>query len=507
MKTLKVFAFLFTCFSFVGLYAQEFKLNLQGHVMKEVTMKNTKDRTSVMVQPGTDVVFTGLSCERCLKSNDRPYRFSLVDSLHNIEYELLRKSTNDIKFQCDNLQDLWDIRVITDVLGHISKHGYQKKLRQDMESDALIFLSKARENGEELDDSYLLDYLYRQGLKVFPKRFYDHRNLNLNILIHESVEPNAKMFPNGTLVLTTGMLSILHSEDELMALLSHEISHLVLDHSVVNVNKAILRKKRLDFWAGALTGLTAVAEGVVAAKTGYVPGLATIGVGVMSSALGSKVVDYLGMNYNHRQEFEADSMSVQVLEFLGYNPQAMSSLLNRIKYSLIESNDETYLEDCETHPALQERIDKLGEHQLKRDSKFEKVISNAVTNVAAIHYRDRRFKQALPFLDQNIANGIATSDDYVLRAHCLLHTKDTPKSNAEVLDLVEKAKSVGIATLYDLERTEIIAHLRLGHKDKAMLLLQEYIDYMKQQFDKWNSSYAAGEIKWAETTLHKLPHI
>ena len=61
-------------------------------------------------------------------------------------------------------------------------------------------------------------------------------------------DENVYMYSNGTMVIHTGLLSALHTEDELVAILSHEIAHFVLDHSVQNVNIYILfRRHNIKF--------------------------------------------------------------------------------------------------------------------------------------------------------------------------------------------------------------------------------------------------------------------
>ena len=97
----------------------------------------------------------------------------------------------------------------------------------------------------------------------------------------------------------------------------------MLDHSVQNVIQAQKRQQRAEFWAALATGLTAVAEGVVAATSDYyIPGAATLGVAVLSTNIASAVIDRLGMNYNHQQETDADMMAIEVLRILGYNENA-----------------------------------------------------------------------------------------------------------------------------------------------------------------------------------------
>lgn len=507
MNKLKVALLSLVAFIAVSVYAQHIDLHFTAHVLKDISVYNYEQRTQIDVPAGCDISFNRLACEE-RNTPESPLRFILQDTIQHVEYKLYYDCSDIFQFEYNNIQDFWDIQTITKVLYHINKNGYQYDMRKGMEEDALLYLSKVKSVGEELDDPYLRDYIQRLALKIYPHYILDGRVLNFNVQIQESQEVNARTFPNGTIVLTTGLLSVLHTEEELTAILAHEIAHLVLDHSVMNVNKVLLRQKRHNFWVGALTGLTAVTEGIAAARTGYLPGMATWSVATLSSALGSKVIDYLGMKYNHKQEFEADRVAVQILKILGYDSNAMSSVLNRIKVYSVKQNDWSYMKDSPTHPALQERIEQSGQPQDCRDREFEVMVSRAVSNAAILHYRSFHFNQCLSLVSQNISNRVANSDDYVLRAHCTLALKDTPETNKETLYWIDKARQSGIVSAFDIARTEIIAHLRLGHKEQAVRLLQSYIVGMKKKSEEnlsdRVSNVVQNEIKWAQNMLLRL---
>ena len=60
----------------------------------------------------------------------------------------------------------------------------------------------------------------------------------------------------------------------------------------------------------------------------------------------------------------------------------------------------------------------------------------------------------------NIKNGVATSEDYILKANCLLALYNDDKSNNEVLDLINKAKEIDKANV-NIYKAEILANLRV----------------------------------------------
>lgn len=399
--------------------------------------------------------------------------FYLEDDKGN-QVDISSKVSDCFEFKYDNIQQLWDANIITNVLYNLKKKGFQYDLRSEMESDALDYIQKIKSYGLELNDPYLETYIYSLVAKIAPTQLIDGRPGSINLLIQQNPSINACCYPNGTIVLNTGLLAVLHSEDELVAILAHEIAHFILDHSVQNVNAAISRQKRAEFWAAVATGITAVAEGYAASQNEYyIPGAATIGMAVLSTSIASQVIERLGMKYNHEQENEADRLAKEALKILGYNENALATALSRLESEYIKERNNAMYINSYTHPALKKRIENAGTPTTTEDKQFEQVISFAVSSVAMMKYADRRFRQCLPYVTQNIENDVATADDYILKANCLLSTRDDNGGNKEALELINKAKQLDSNNI-NIFKSEIIATLRLDDKEKALDLLSQY---------------------------------
>lgn len=414
-----------------------------------------------------------------------------------------------------DIQGLWDSKIIYNVLTELEKKGIQNSLRTEMEEEALDYIQRIQEYGGAFNDPYLENYIYGLVSKIAPQTMIDCRPGNVNILILDNPSMNAGMYSNGTMLINTGLISALHTEDELVAILAHEIAHFVLDHSVQNVNAAVSRKKRAEFWAGLATGLTAVAEGVAAVKSSYyMPGAATIGMAALSTSVASQVIDRLGMKYNAKQEEEADKMAVMALEVLGYDKNALATALNRMKEVMVEERSKAMYFQSYSHPALVKRILDAGKPQNKASMTFEQNISFAVTNTARMKFEERRFRQALPLVEQNISNGVATSEDYILKANCLLALYNDSQTNTEILENVKTAKSIDPSNI-NIYKVEILANLRLKRFAESQGLLEQYIqklDEMEISLKEiesdmtWDSNYKfiTTERDWAQRMLIKV---
>lgn len=438
--------------------------------------------------------------------------FYITDSDNN-RLDVNSNFSSCFDFEYNTIQDLWDASVIENVLFTLKNKGYQFKLRSEMELEALEYVSNVKKYGLELDDPYLQTYIYGLVAKIAPQYLIDGRTSSINIIIQENPSVNACCYPNGTIVLNTGLLAVLHSEDELVAILAHEISHYVLDHSIQNINATIAREKRAQIWAAIATGVTAVAEGYIASQNEYyVPGAATMGMAVVSSTIASQVIKNLGMEYNHQQEYEADKLAKEVLEILGYDKDALATALSRLEQEFISDRNNVMYVNSYTHPALMTRIQKAGTPSDLKDKTFEKIISFAVSSVALMKYSNYRFHQCLPYVSQNIDNGVATSDDYIIKANCLLSTKYGDENNEEIFSLINKAKSIDEDNL-NVYKTEIIATLRNNDIINAIDLLNQYVAFLDSYTIEnvrsertWESlnEFIVTENAWARKMLVKL---
>lgn len=502
MKIHKVIIALLLFFSPIILLGQTLNIDLQATML----------RSSGDLKKKSEVRFIGFHHHTKRVDGSIEEIYSLIDE-SGTQTPINSYPEEYFDFKKETIQQLWDANVITKVIPNIKKKGTQYGLRSEMEQDALDYIQKIKSYNLELDDPYLKTYIYSLITKIAPIQLIDGRPSNINIIIQENPKVNASCYPNGTIVLNTGLLSTLHTEDELVAILAHEIAHFVLDHPIQNVNTAIARKKRAEFWAGVATGLTALAEGYLAYKSEYyIPGAATIGMAALSSSIASEVVDRLGMEYNHDQEKEADRLAIQTLGILGYDKNALATALSRLEQEYINERNNAIYFNSYTHPALSARIKKAGTPNPDVNKEFEQIISFAVSSVAMMKYSDCRFRQCLPLVTQNIKNNVATTDDYLLKANCLLSTKNDTTNNQEIISLINKAKQIDSKNI-NIFKTEIIAMLRLNDKPKAMDLLKEYITTLEsyslndiKSEKSWDELYKfiINEKDWAQKMIIKL---
>ena len=147
-------------------------------------------------------------------------------------------------------------------------------------------------------------------------------------------DPNAFALPGGYVYINVALLNMLHSKDEIAAVLAHEISHIVLRHSILKLQEAI-----------GTQALLAI--------------LVTKASDVITVRRSQAALALMLLAYSKEREFEADRLGLKYLIKAGYNPQAMIEVLNKLKEYEFKSPIGFY--HMRTHPYIDERIQAIKE--------------------------------------------------------------------------------------------------------------------------------------------------
>ena len=134
----------------------------------------------------------------------------------------------------------------------------------------------------------------------------------------ESGEVNAFAVPGGFVFVTTGMLKFLKDEDELAAILGHEMGHMELRHGMKSVGKESVLKL-----------FSLMKE--VASATGGGNEAARQQLTALADELFGKLTTSIRNGYGIEMESQADWRSVQFSKTLGYDTRALYDVLERFK--------------------------------------------------------------------------------------------------------------------------------------------------------------------------------
>lgn len=203
-------------------------------------------------------------------------------------------------------------------------------------------LSKAKSQGKLDTRSQNAKRLQAIGKRMIAQVGYfraDAMDWDWQIQLIESPELNANCGPGGKIIFYTGIITKLNlNDDEIAAIMGHEIAHALREHSRESMSKAY---------------------GVEMAKLGLG---AVLGVGQETMAVADMAVQY-GMTLPNSRgaETEADLLGLELAARSGYNPNGAVSLWQKMD----KASQGAPAEFMSTHPASSTRISNLQANMSK----------------------------------------------------------------------------------------------------------------------------------------------
>ncbi len=226
-----------------------------------------------------------------------------------------------------------------------------------------------------------------------PERVLENRPYPLagyRFLVLPLEEPRATASPSGTVMISTGFLRKLQSEEELAAVLAHEVAHVQRGHGV-EVLKAFMCHHAARQEASA--GLRAFGQSIERNARAGAGGSALRGTqdsSVLGELLGGAAEGAASLyreGFPKDFELEADRISVRILAAAGYDARALTGLLRRMA-----SEAPARHAWVRTHPKFEERLETVGE-RLKQFGPAQPPPSQK-----AVAQRTQRFQEALQSL-------------------------------------------------------------------------------------------------------------
>ncbi|TDW62374.1 peptidase M48-like protein [Oceanimonas baumannii] len=157
------------------------------------------------------------------------------------------------------------------------------------------------------------------------------------VVLFDSKQINAFALPGGKVGVYSGLLKVADTQDQLAAVIGHEIAHVLAQHSNERVSRTQLTNIGLNA-AGVALGQSGMRE----------PAMAALGLGVQ--------VGYL-LPYGREQEAEADRLGLQLMARAGFDPQQAITLWRNMAAAGSGSQPPEILS---THPSHGTRIEGLS---------------------------------------------------------------------------------------------------------------------------------------------------
>ncbi|MFA7431809.1 MAG: M48 family metallopeptidase [Rhodospirillaceae bacterium] len=157
-----------------------------------------------------------------------------------------------------------------------------------------------------------------------------------DVVVFQGADANAFAVPGNHIGVYEGMMKLAGSDDELGAVIGHEIAHVTRNHSA----------ERLNTHMATQAGISIAAAAAGASNIGSPDMIAAI--------LGAGAQFGVEMPYGRNQELEADRLGLGYMARAGYNPQAAVSLWQRMEQGSAP-------EFLSTHPGADRRIERIQE--------------------------------------------------------------------------------------------------------------------------------------------------
>ena len=153
-----------------------------------------------------------------------------------------------------------------------------------------------------------------------------------DVVVFESEDINAFAMPGGHIGVYTGLLAVAENQDQLAAVIGHEVAHVTQQHSLKRVNREMTTR------AGVIAGTAVLGAG---------PGVGDIVS--MGAQLG------LSLPFSRANETEADTVGLDYMAAAGFNPGASIQLWK----NMAQKNKLGPPEFLSTHPSGDSRIQDL----------------------------------------------------------------------------------------------------------------------------------------------------
>ena len=162
------------------------------------------------------------------------------------------------------------------------------------------------------DNPRVQEYVNRLGQQIVP----DDSDKLYSFKVVINPIPYAYTLSTGTILISTGMISLLDNEAQLAYVLAHELAHVYKDHWRIKVMMPLAQdeynkkqEKKRQFWTAVITAAGAGVGGAVGGDNGLLAG--AISGFVAGKMVGNHYAGNIGLDWNSAQENEADDFALK----------------------------------------------------------------------------------------------------------------------------------------------------------------------------------------------------
>ena len=176
---------------------------------------------------------------------------------------------------------------------------------------------------------------------------------NWEVVVFEDATPNAFALPGNKIGIHTGMLALVDNQDQLAAVIGHEIGHVLAKHSNERASQEMAVSSGMSIIQAVSAPQTALGQ----------TALGLLGVGAQYGIL---------MPYSRVHESEADMIGVDLMARAGFDPRQSIGLWQKMERA---SQGRNPIEFMSTHPSHATRIQDLENHMPQAMGLFQQAQS------------------------------------------------------------------------------------------------------------------------------------
>ncbi len=317
-----------------------------------------------------------------------------------------------------------------------------------------MMLRELRNYGYLLDDPLVNDWLQTMGTRLGSNS--DQPRQPYTFFVMKDRQINAFATLGGYIGVNAGLVLTAEREDEVAAVLSHEIAHVTQQHVLRGVERA--QRDQIPILLGMLAAVVAAQASNSTSSGNATMAAISSGMGLMQQRL---------INYTRSNESEADRLGIRTLSRSGYDVDAMAGFFERMSAAM-RGNEGGYSvpEFLRTHPVNITRISeaKARAEQMKKDTVL-------LTTSTPSGERRERVNPADPGLAEPLLRG------------------NNPLLPSSVLRVPVGQLARGASGDFEWARER----LRVLSADSTAELEREYADMAKRQKDGLNDAQRYGQ--------------
>lgn len=212
------------------------------------------------------------------------------------------------------------------------------------------------------NDPVYNEMLQNVGNRISQQVFWEVPMAEWEFVVFDQQEVNAFAMPGGKVGIYEGLFQIVKTEDELAAVVAHEIAHVTARHTHERISQQMVLNS-----GGALLNAATIfsGAGIASLGNGGYANLTPMIMGIYGIGAGNRAIEW-----DQGKEAEADHIGIIYMAKAGYDPHAAIRVMERmVELDATSGRGSQY---NSTHPSSNDRLTALHGYLDEAEAEYEK---------------------------------------------------------------------------------------------------------------------------------------